>query len=238
MVTRKSRIAIPVTFALFMVLFAAIQVDAHPGSDWYPTRWPAADTTVNWRFTTGVPNTAIRDRMKNGATQWNNVSGSVMKFQFDTPEYAAFSGTSCASTEQKNAMHYGTIDGAGGVGAIAIICTFFDATGSGSNARLHDFQIKWDSAETWYTGTGTPSTSAVDAYSVATHELGHATGRGRTFGGIATPGGDGSGHFFSTDSTLCPSSSARHTMCQTLVPGTTWMRDLNTHDKDSFAEIY
>lgn len=238
MVMLRLRVSIPLVFIVSLFLFNAIGAQAHPGADWYPAKWPSSDRTVNWRFANNVPATAIRDRMKNGAAQWNAVSGSTMTFQFNTPDYSSFSGTSCAATEQKDAVHWGEIDNAGGTNAVAITCTFLDATGSGSNTTLHNFQIKLDHDETWYTGTGEPSSNAIDAWTIASHEFGHATGRNSTAGGVQTIGGDGHGHFFNTDATHCPVSTSRHTMCQTQIAGASYSRTLETHDKDAFANAY
>ena len=119
-----------------------------------------------------------------------------------------------------------------------MLCTFQDAGGSDNNS-LHSFQIKFDSTVTWYTGTGTPGSTEVDLWSLAAHEFGHATGRGKTFGGKATVGGDGFGHFLDSSSLCNVNEADHHTMCQTnIATGQKWDRSLNTHDKDTFENKY
>lgn len=233
-VTLKSRLLAIIGISA-AILSASLSAGAHTASNWYPAKWPSYDRTVNWRFANGFPSGSDwRARVKDGASQWNAVTGSSMSFQFDTPDYSAFSATTCAGSEQKNGVHWGTIDGGGGTLAQVILCTFFDVNGTPwSNSELHDFQMKFDSAESWYTGLFSPS-GAKDAWSVSTHEFGHATGRGRTFGGTE-PAADPQGHF--TGSTLCPNSDAHHSMCQ-YIGGSNYDRDLNTHDVDTFQDAY
>lgn len=227
-------------FVASLVAAWAVSAQAHSGADWYPAKWPSADRVVNWRFVEPFPSGGgWRERVRNGASEWNSVSGSTMSFKNDTPDYASFSGTTCSSTAQKNAMHWGTIDGAGGIAAAEIHCTFLDANGPpGSNTTIHDFQLKWDSAENYYTGTDSPGSNQLDVWSIAAHEFGHATGRGATFGGVLTNGGDGHGHFLNSNDTLCPSGSNRHTMCQSYILGSKMFRSLETHDKDAFQDAY
>lgn len=75
----------------------------------------------------------------------------------------------------------------------------------------------------WYSDSGTNiGSNESDFWSVATHEMGHATGWGDQ-------------HF--SGSTLCPQTGDRDVMCAALVEGTTERR-LDPHDEDTFADAY
>ena len=82
---------------------------------------------------------------------------------------------------------------------------------------LCKFDLNVDDAEPWYTGTGNPSPTQRDLWSVLTHEFGHATGLGET--------------------NLSCSGSSRPTMC--LAPlGTTYIRILEADDKNGLNANY
>lgn len=224
-----------------VALLGSASVGAHTASDWYPAKW-VNDKNVNWKFASGFPTgTAPRARVKNGAAKWNQLN-QTMGFVFDSgADYASFSALTCPNTEQKDAVHWGTIDGPGTGAALATVCTFADAIGPpGSNTSLHSFQLKFDSAENWFTSdSGTPGSNQPDMESLAAHEFGHATGRSRTEGGTQTAGGDGKGHFVNSSEYCTPTTEANHhTMCTSTPLGTTWDRSLNTHDIDTFQNAY
>jgi hypothetical protein len=60
-----------------------------------------------------------------------------------------------------------------------------------------------DKNENWYTGTGTPASNQYDAWSVITHEFGHALG------------------LRDTQSIYCPGNATDATMCGQIFRGTT-----------------
>jgi hypothetical protein len=51
-----------------------------------------------------------------------------------------------------------------------------------TSGAFKEVQIAFDNEQSWYTGTGGPSSSQVDAFHIATHEFGHATGWGPHLG--------------------------------------------------------
>lgn len=234
----RSHVALGLLTALLsMSISSSLNASAHsPVSDWYVAKWPSADLSVDWRFVSAFPTgSGWRARVKEAASTWNAVSGSSMSFVHNSSDYSSFSGTSCASTEQKNGIHWGSIDGAGNTYAAVVLCSFYDAVGfPGSTTVLHDFQMKFDTAEDWHTTLLAPT--GIDLLSVATHEFGHATGRGRTQL-TNTPGGDGEGHLLNSTS-YCDSGSGHHTMCKGYYPNSSWDRSLETHDKDTYQDAY
>ncbi len=90
-----------------------------------------------------------------------------------------------------------------------------------SGSTIYKIEIKYDSAENWYTGTGTPGADQVDAWSVATHEFGHALGLRETQP-VNCPGGGG-------NATMCPSSEGY---------GVTYARTLEYDDRLGVTVAY
>jgi matrixin len=177
-------------------------------------KWPSNNLTVEWRFVSDFPSGTKRDRAQDGKQRWNAQS-QPMSFNFESgqSDYAPFPASSCPSQEQKDALHYGPIDGANGVLAERFYCK--------SGANWYTFQIKYDNAESWYSGSGTPGSSEYDFWSVSSHEFGHATGW--------------RGHF-DAGSTEC--GSPHHTMCPTISQGSTSDRFLEVHDQHTFDNAY
>lgn len=209
---------------------------AHTG--YYPQKWASTIVPVDWKFVSGVPTspTTLRNRIQDGAQSWNGVDANF-SFRLQSGDYGAFSGTSCQplSNVEKNGIHWGNIDGAFGYGATAVICSYGDVGGSGTN--LHNFQIKFDSSENWFLDSGTNiGSQQADLWSLATHEFGHATGRGKTPGGPGTAG-DGLGHF-PTNFDVCNGTLQHHTMCPSTGTGQTRDRNLEEHDKDGLQGAY
>lgn len=136
----------------------------------------------------------------NGAVQWNNVSPSN------------FTWSATNSWLNLNDVYLGSIDGGGNVLATTTTYSSF-----GVILRIN---MKFDSAENWYTGTGTPSSNQFDAWSVAAHEFGHAVGLGHT--NLSCSGG----------------SSTRPTMCAYYSSGQTYARSLHSDDSNGLNYIY
>jgi hypothetical protein len=226
-----------------LLALVASPVAAHsPISDWHAASWPSSDLIINWKFADGVPTgTALRARIKDGAQEWTNSSASQMNFSFDSgSDYASFPYNSCPSLSnaQKDAIHWGAFDGQGNTYGGTFKCSYYDAAGTPYSATtLHSFQIKFDQAENWNTSTSAPGTNQFDLWSGASHEFGHATGRGSTASRTA-PGGDGHGHFPNSWAVCNETQSEHHTMCVSNRMDKTWDRSLNTHDLDTFNDAY
>ena len=211
----------------------------HPSSDWYGATWKTGtrdgvtmDKRAEWNFVQGFPTGNKRARTLDGAQEWNQL-GQTMTFGFQStsPDFDTLAWGTCPgiSNYQLDKIGWGDFGGAGYAGeplAATGICTF-----PSDPSTLHSFKIKVNAAVPWYDGTGTPPSSSWDIWSVMAHEFGHATGR--------NIGGDGDGHF-AESSIYCPAGadSGRHTMCPSVVSGTSQMRTPATHDSDTFGAAY
>ncbi len=204
---------------LFLVL-VPLKAPAHPRSDFY-ARWWQVDLTPEWHFDSNVPNTNVRDRIKDGSHEWNNVS-APMSFDWQAGDLNSVGYSDCPDDASNSGVHWRDIDGAGGVLGETRSCLY-----GGTNDSIKTFQIKFDDQENWYTGTGTPGSSELDLWSDATHEFGHATGFGL--------GNAPNVHF--TESSLCD-QTPKHTMCASLSAGSTYWRSLEAHDIHTFQNRY
>lgn len=216
---RGKTIVMVIATALLASALVPRLVGAHNQSDYYPNKW-IQDLNVDWRFTTGFSDGSFRSRAQTGANRWNNL-GEPMRFDqlSETPNY---NPDSCPFPiqYQRDGIHWVAIDGPGGYLATTPTCLF-------AEGELATFNIKFDSSEDWYTGTGTPGSNQVDALSVAVHEFGHATG---FYGPFAI------GHFDPTAG-VCTGNPV-HTMCPGYVTGSTFLRTLEEHDKHTFGNAY
>lgn len=154
-------------------------------------------SNAKYGFTSSFPTGAWRDRAADAASTWNNVSTSSWIW-------------SSSTIDQDGDLHYGSIDGAGGTigGTTTAFCGSF----------VCSFTTTVDSAESWYSGTGTPSSSQLDLQSNLTHEFGHASWSGHT--------------------TVSCSGSSMPTMCSSLAKATTYKRTLEQDDRDGIASVY
>jgi hypothetical protein len=238
-VQRSDRLALAL-FATALVAFTLLGVrpaGAHFGSQWYYEKW--GDTNVNWRFTDSFPGPiggAFRDRVKDGAREWNQ-AGTPVQFVHDTPDYADFFN-GCPMppdvTYQHDGIHWKNINFAVYGPAFTRACVQ-----SESATVLHNFQMTLDSDDPdwdWYKGTGDPPTDEFDVWSVVAHEFGHATGFGR---------GQSREDHFSSDASECDESDLPHrqTMCDILIPitremGRTYRRSLESHDQHTLSNAY
>jgi predicted Zn-dependent protease len=208
----KNLVAILVGVAAGIAFAAAAHVAwAHDAATFYPNTW--SPPTVTYHFTPSVP-TEWQASVDFGADQWSNVNGSTFDYVHGT-DVADFDPTVC-NTSGVNGIHRGAIDGASGTLGVTRTCF------STSTHHFIAMQVLFDSAENFNVGSGNPSGSQPDLESVATHELGHATGF--------------SGHF--TEPALCAFNSSQQTMCSTHLSGSTWQRSLADHDQHTFAAAY
>jgi hypothetical protein len=109
-------------------------------------------------------------------------------------------------------IEWGGWDGPGNVLAVTVL--------SGYGYTIQSFWIRYDKDENWYTGTGTPASNQFDAWSVITHEFGHALG------------------LRDTQSIYCPGNATDATMCGQIFRGTTWFRSLEADDRNGVSYLY
>ena len=213
--TRPSPLACFVAGSIVaLCVLLAAPSGAHTPGSFYNKRW-ISNKNVPYAFTTsGRPSSEWRSRVNAAAGTWNTL-GEPMRFN-NVADTGDFEPKTCPSSYQRNGVHRRAFDGPGGTLARTYLCWT-------SNGELYSFQLVFDSNDNWYTGTGLPGRNQADLQSVATHELGHATGF--------------AGHFASS-AAICNNTSGQHTMCAAHRAGTNRQRSLELHDKHTFQRAY
>lgn len=147
-----------------------------------------------------------------GAGAWTNVTTSSWTWVHFTPDSLA-----------GNKLNKGTIDGPYPGGP--------NLGGAGNwrtcGTNVCGFSITLDTAENWYSGTGTPGSNQADVQSVITQEFGHAAALGHTDEAPLPSGVNCNGN-----------NSARPTMCSQYVFGTNWWRTLEADDMNGLSSVY
>ncbi len=165
----------------------------------YTVDYTWATPSATYYYATNLP-VAFQGPTDRGANVWTDVPTSSWIF--------------VKFVNSSNRVEWVAIDGPGNIAARTYRVV------SGVPPYIVQFTIQYDSAENWYTGTGTPGGTQVDAQSVAAHEFGHALGLGHT------------------QPAHCPGDSRNATMCSGLPLGTTWYRSLETDDKNGVTFAY
>jgi hypothetical protein len=186
---------------------------AHPAGDFYVAKWPGSAETYG--YTPSVPS-GWRGAIDNGATAWSKVKGATLDIVHGADHASNYTYSTCSSG--KTGVHAANLGGPNGTLGVTYTCW--------SGSQITQSNVVFDTSENWYTGTGTPSGSQADLWSVATHEFGHSTGFGQ---------GAPNGHF---SGSICTSNSKQQTMCPSHTLGSTWQRSLATHDKHTFTAEY
>jgi hypothetical protein len=201
---------------------------AHPAGDFYSAKWPIAGTTIVDAYFTedaGWGNQK-KDSVTWGFGRSGLVAGADFEFNFPSgthADYPGFNRANCTAPYPNNDIHWdGSIPNSSPAIAVANAC---DTDGDG---RYDSFLAIFDEDVDWYVGSGTPGPEDVDLRATAAHEAGHVTG----FGVGTAP------DHFSEDSSECPSTSGRHTMCPTIILGKIWQRSLELHDEHTLANAY
>lgn len=229
--SHRAAMTIATSLVLLLVLLAPI-AKAHTPENWFYAQWNApvlgGPALVQYGFAPSFPSSsAWETRVNNGSSVWTNRSAGDLTFQSTGDLATEPDRDPCRTTTDPNSVHYAYIDGNSGTNTLAATAVCYStATSAAGQGRMLRFSMTYDSGNTFYTGTGQPSSSQVDLYSVASHEFGHAAG------------GWGAHWDQQGQASLCPTHSGRHTMCSTLEPGTNFMRSLNTHDAHTFETQY
>ena len=159
-------------------------------------------STKKWASTnTGYDRSSMSSSWQNavgyGAAGWNFISGSSWYYW--------------VGPASPNKVVSGWIDGANGTLATTA------STVAGGNT-ITGFTMTYDTGESWYLGTGTPSSTQIDSRSITRHEFGHALG-------------------LSHSDSSC-STTSRPTMCSGYVKGTTYKRSLEADDRNGLRSLY
>jgi hypothetical protein len=91
---------------------------------------------------------------------------------------------------------------------------------------MYSANMKVDSAELWYAGTGATPNNHVDLWSIALHEAGHMTAWVHHL------------DEFEYDPECATHDEFRPTMCKEYLLGTVRGRTLESHDVDTFDNAY
>lgn len=212
----KRRSVVTVLLAALVLLVPTAAQSHDMTIFYYGGRWTrVALLPVEFGQTNSMPPDSLGydDRLVSGMNDWNAL-GQTLQFRLRTTRYADFSHTSCPDTYAKNGAHFRTLDGSGGTLAETFICNV-------GGTEMYSAQVVFDPTEIWNTGTGDIPSTHIDFWSVATHELGHATGW--------------LGHF---ESSLCGAGPSQETMCPLYDVGSETMRTPHTHDVHTFGARY
>lgn len=192
---RRLPTTLTLLFALVLLTRAA---DAYQAFGY----WPRASIIYDYHTLSSSWQSAV----SYGSSRWNGISGSHFEW--------------APGTSGSNDIVRGSLDGAGVVLGVTT-ANLTDSSGNLLACGVFSWiNIKFDSAEPWYTGSSTPSTSEMDLRSIAAHEFGHALGLLHT----------------TKDCSLAESS--RPTMCLGYSKGKTWKRSLEADDRAGAAFVY
>lgn len=182
-------------FAIVLPL-AVLVLSSSTAQAWVPIGpvWPNPTAT----YDTHTLSANWRGVADFGAVQWDNVTPSPWDW--------------VSNTSSANDIYRGSIDGRNGT--LAVTYVYY------SGSTITRATIKFDTAELWYLGSGSPGSGRVDGRSVSAHEFGHAAGIGHT------------------TSQYCPPNSNKATMCPSYTLGTSYMRSLEVDDRNAINSLY
>lgn len=191
---------------------------AHAAGQFYVRSWDV--NAVHWHFNNLFPQQNFRARFVDATDEWNSL-GPKLHFDKD-PDSGGYAWQTCNHPAQDSVVQMNSL---GGTMVLAQTTTCVSSAGV-----LKSFQTRFDGDQPWYTGSSTPPPgNEFDFQSLATHELGHATG----FGQANPPGGQ---HFDDSDDACA--NAPFNTMCSLILTGDAFWRSLETHDRHTFANQY
>lgn len=223
---------------LAAVLLIAAPAHAHLKANYYPQTWQR-DLSQNFFFTEGFPGGEWRDTVDRANNAWNN-QGQLMGFT-KIAQKPNFNPNKCPANYGTNGIHWKKMDGKSGVFGGGDLAYVSRCTVKGTD-EIFSANMVFDREENWHTGVAIPESDPVifggcwgvgancpmDAWSVANHEWGHATGFSGPFEeGHFDPGGP-----------ECD-ADVEHTMCPFAKrEGNVDWRTLSEHDVHTFTGSY
>lgn len=160
-----------------------------------------ASTSATYTYDPSLPST-FQSGISDSAFTWTNSSSSSWAW--------------VNSPTPGSLIKYGALDSAGNV----LAATTLTRVGPPTYPTITKIDMKLDSAENWYTGTGTPGSAQKDLRFIATHEFGHGLGLEHS------------------QSANCPGGSSNATMCAGYTNGTTHLRSLQSDDNSGLQFLY
>ena len=173
MITKRPSAALVAGLILILPLAVSSAASAHPAADYYTGaggKW-SSNRTITFYVRNGFPSPATwNPTINRGADQWNaKDTGPEPRFtNAGATSTTGNADTPCSATY--NGIYWRDLDYLGtGVLGYTPHC-------ENSSGVVTRFSMSLDADAPWYVGTGATPNGRIDAWSVVTHEMGHATG--------------------------------------------------------------
>jgi Matrixin len=205
--------------ALCVINLIPGDVSAHPDEAYYVKYW-RPDSNVRYKMDNGVPDN-FRAQVHDGFAAWSDrAGGRAPNFIADGPQTMQHPYSPCAGPNGIFYRNFEQDDRNSTAHAFVLTCGVAGSGGQG----LQGFTMIFDNQDNWYIGDGDVPDNKLDVQSIATHEVGHATGWG--------------GHFESGAS--CFQLPEHSTMCDGFpgIRGTKHLRTLEEHDIHTLNDAY
>ena len=210
--------------ALLAALVLATVGPAHDKDTFYTKHWASGERNQDYGFANAVPTGNFRDRVQDGAQEWNALAGN-MQFHRGGVDVNWSYGDAC-NAAGNNSIHYGNIDGPPVAGQLNTAAQTRHCYYTDRPSILALFRMRFDEDDPWYRDTGNPPSDRIDLWSLAAHEFGHATGFGQF----------GAQDHFGASSVYC--DPPKQTMCPSTSQGSAGWRSLEDHDRHTFNNQY